>query len=120
MSRPERRAWRLETAAGTVLADHVEVATSLLGRARGLMLRRELPAGHGLLLQPCNSIHMLFMRFPIDVAFVDRDGAVLHQHHAIRPWRLGRLVRRARAAYELPPGTLARHGVERGTVLRLV
>ncbi|HET9050602.1 MAG TPA: DUF192 domain-containing protein, partial [Candidatus Dormibacteraeota bacterium] len=58
-------------------------------------------------------------RFPLDVAFVDRQGAVVRIYAGIRPWRMTWIVRRARAAVELPAGTLARHGVGVGDVLRL-
>jgi uncharacterized membrane protein (UPF0127 family) len=110
----------LETAAGVLVAPDVREATSMVARTLGLMFRAELPEGHGLMIRPCNSIHMFFMRFPLDVAFLDRDGVVLHLRHGIRPWRVSRLVRRAKAAVELPAGTLAAAGVEKGTVLRLV
>jgi uncharacterized membrane protein (UPF0127 family) len=84
------------------------------------MFRRELPAGHGLAITPCNSIHMFFMRFPLDVAFLDREGSVVRAYHGIRPWRATRIVRGARTAVELPAGTLAAAGVDRGSMLRLV
>ena len=111
---------RLETAAGGEVAAHVEEADGFLRRGLGLMFRRELPAGHGLAITPCNSIHMFFMRFALDVAFVDREGRVVRAYHGIRPWRVSRIVRGARTAYELPVGTLASAGVEKGSVLRLV
>jgi hypothetical protein len=63
---------------------------------------------------------MFFMRFSLDVAFLDRDGRVVRAYHGIRPWRMSRLVRGARTAVELPAGTLSAAGVEKGTVLRLV
>ncbi len=111
---------RLETAEGVEVAAHVEEADSFLRRGLGLMFRRDLPPGHGLAITPCNSIHMFFMRFPLDVAFLDREGTVLRAYHGIRPWRVSRVVRRARTAVELPSGTLAAAGVQQGTVLRLV
>jgi len=111
---------RLETAEGGEVAAHVEAADNFLRRGLGLMFRRELPAGHGLAITPCSSIHMFFMRFPLDVAFVDREGRVVRAYHGIRPWRVSRIVRGARTAYELPAGTLAAARVEKGTVLRLV
>jgi uncharacterized membrane protein (UPF0127 family) len=111
---------RLETADGREVAPRVEEADGFLRRGLGLMFRRELPAGSGLAITPCNSIHMFFMRFPLDVAFADREGTVVRVYHGIRPWRVSRIVRGARTAYELPAGTLAAAGVERGTVLRLV
>jgi len=111
---------RLETAEGSVVAEHLEIADGFLRRGLGLMFRRELPAGHGLALRPCNSIHMFFMRFPLDVAFLDREGRVVRAYHGIRPWRVSRIVRGARTAIELPAGTLDAAGVERGAVLRVV
>ena len=107
------------TGDGTSVADEVAEAATMVSRGLGLMFRRELAAGHGLAITPCNSIHMFFMRFPLDVAFVDREGTVLRVYQGIRPWRVSRVVRRARTAYELPAGTLQRAGVVAGSTLRL-
>ncbi len=112
--------YRLETADGVPIATHVEMADTIASRFLGLMFRRELPAGHALAIRPCNSIHMLFMRFPLDVLFVDRDGRVVRVLEWIRPWRASSLVRGAKMAIELPAGTAARAAVARGAVLRLV
>lgn len=112
--------FRLETEAGVVVADHVEVADSVLARFLGLMFRDHLPEGHGLALRPCNSIHMFFMRFPLDVVFVDGDGRVVRVLESIKPWRASTLVRGAKAAVELPAGTAARVGLAAGTVVRMV
>jgi uncharacterized membrane protein (UPF0127 family) len=114
------RNYRLETEEGTVVAGEVELATSFTRRLLGLMFRQSLAQGRGLVLTPCSSVHMLFMRFPLDVAFVDNEGVVLHVLHSLRPWRASRFVRKARAAIELPEGTLAAAGVTIGTRLRLV
>ena len=111
---------RLETADGTVVAEHCTVASSFMARFRGLMMRRELPAGEGLCIQDCGSIHMFFMRFAIDVAFVNGDGRVLHVCNAIRPWRISRHVFGSKAALELPAGTLSSLGIGKGAVLKLV
>ncbi len=112
--------FRLETADGRVVAEHVAVAAGVLSRFLGLMFRRELPAGHGLALRPCNSIHMFFMRFPLDVLFVDGDGRVVRVLDGIRPWRATALVRHSKSAIELPAGTARRSGVSAGTVVRMV
>jgi hypothetical protein len=111
---------RLETADGTVVAERCSVANSFLARFRGLMGRRELPAGEALCIQDCGSIHMFFMRFAIDVAFVNADGRVLHACHSIRPWRISRPVFGSKAALELPAGTLRRFGLDRGSIVKLV
>ncbi len=111
---------RLETADGTVVAERCAVADSFMTRFKGLMGRRELPEGEGLCLQKCNSIHMFFMHIALDVAFVDGDGRVLRVYHGLRPWRVSSIVGGAKAAVELPEGTLKRLGIDRGTVLSLI
>ncbi|MBJ7610037.1 MAG: DUF192 domain-containing protein [Candidatus Dormibacteraeota bacterium] len=112
--------YRLETEAGEEVAAHVEVADRILSRFLGLMFRDSLAAGHGLAIRPCNSVHMFFMRFPLDVLFVDGNGTVLRVVDSIKPWRASTLVRGAKAAIELPAGTAARAGVAPGTVVRMV
>jgi uncharacterized membrane protein (UPF0127 family) len=112
--------YRLETEDGRVVADHVEVADTLWSRFMGLMFRRELLPGHGLLIRPCNSIHMFFMRFALDVVFIDGDGRVVRLLASIRPWRVSSLVRGAKAAIELPAGTAGRAALASGTVVRLL
>jgi uncharacterized membrane protein (UPF0127 family) len=116
----EQPVYRLVTADGVVVAEHVERVNTMWGRFLGLMGRRELPAGHGLAISPCSSIHMFFMRFPIDVAFLARDGTVKRVYHGIRPWHVSRIVRGAKTAVELPAGTLSAAGVEAGTTVQLV
>jgi uncharacterized protein len=112
--------YRLETTAGALIAEHVEVADGILSRFMGLMFRSSLPDGHGLALRPCNSIHMFFMRFPLDVLFVDGDGKVLRVLDSIKPWRASTPVRGSKGAIELPAGTAARTGVAPGIVVRMV
>ena len=73
---------------GKVWVQHVEVASSLLARMRGLIGRRELPAGHGLLIEACGSIHTIGMRFPIDVVFLDCDWHVRRVCRHVPPGRL--------------------------------
>jgi uncharacterized membrane protein (UPF0127 family) len=114
------KTYRLEIDDGRLVADQVATAESIWSRTLGLMFRSELPPGHGLCLRPCNSIHMFFMRIPLDVAFVDKEGRVVHTLHDIRPWRMSKIVRKAAAAIELPTGTLAQAGVQTGMILRMV
>jgi uncharacterized protein len=95
-----------------------ELADRPLPRMRGLMGRRGLPAGEGLLLTPAPSIHTAFMRFPIDALFLDRDLRVLDIRESLPPWRVA-AKRRARAVLELSAGECARRGVEVGDRLEL-
>ena len=66
----------------------VQVADNFLQRLRGLMLRSpaSLPLGTGLLIAPCNSIHMMFMRFAIDVVYLAEDYTVVKTVKNVRPW----------------------------------
>jgi uncharacterized membrane protein (UPF0127 family) len=96
--------------------DHLQDATSFWGRFRGLMLRRDLPAGSGLRLEPGGSIHMFFMRFPIDAVFYTREGVVTHVARNVRPWiGMARGRGKTRGVIELPAG--AADGLEPGAQL---
>ncbi len=95
----------VDAGTGETVAENVAVADSFWGRFRGLMLRAPLQPGQGLLMQPCSSIHMLFMRFAIDAVFIDREGRVLRVARGVRPWLGLAAVRGAHAVLELPAGT---------------
>ena len=116
----DKTVYRLQTDGGKVVATNVVVAQNMWTRFLGLMGRSELPEGEGLCIKPCNQIHMFFMRIPLDVAFVDGAGVVLHVCHTIRPWRVSRMVGKSKAAIELPAGTLLRAGIEKGSTLTMV
>jgi hypothetical protein len=80
---------------------------------KGLLGRRSLRAGEGLLIRPAPSIHTFFMRFAIDAVFLGRDGDVLKVADNVKPWR-ARSCRGARAVLELAAGEAKRHGISRG------
>ena len=82
-----------------------QVANTFWSRLRGLIGIPRLDPGEGLLIVPCNSIHTHFMRFPIDVLYVDAGKEVVAIGHSLRPWRFGRLYHRSRFVLELPAGT---------------
>ena len=71
---------------GTNTALTVHLATNFWQRFRGLMLRRPLPPATALLIAPCNSIHMCFMRFAIDAVYLDKNGGILKIARHLRPW----------------------------------
>jgi uncharacterized membrane protein (UPF0127 family) len=80
---------------------------------RGLLGRASLPEGEGILLRPAGSIHTFFMRFPIDVVFLDEDDVVVGIEPELAPWRTaGR--RGAKKVVELASGECVRRGVELG------
>jgi len=83
------------------------------------MMAPPLPEGGGLVIEPCNSIHMFFMRYPLDIVFLDKVGEVLFMYRGIKPWRMGRVVRGARLAIELPEGSIERSGTEVGDQIEM-
>ncbi|MFP5458565.1 MAG: DUF192 domain-containing protein, partial [Bacteriovoracia bacterium] len=91
---------------GTVIARRVTQATNILSRLLGLMFKKDLGEFDGLLLQPCNSIHTFFMRFPIDVVFLSSSNEVVKVIRAMPPWRFSWLYLRAVKTLELRAGTL--------------
>jgi uncharacterized membrane protein (UPF0127 family) len=95
------------------------MARSIWRRFLGLMFRRTLPAGSGLVLLPEGQIHMFFMRFALDVVHADRDGVVVRLVEGIKPWRVGPMVRGCKLVVELPVGTIARTGTQVGDTLQL-
>ena len=97
-------------ARGTTIAERAEVARTWWARGKGLLGKKGLPPGGGLIIEPCSSIHTWFMAFPIDVAFVAKDGRVVATAHTLKPWRLGPFARKVRYVVELPAGTLERSG----------
>lgn len=101
------------TRAGDVVCGRCDVADGMFTRMRGLLGRRELLRGHGLLIEPTWSVHTWFMRFPIDVVFLDRDLTVVAIRSHLAPWRAAARLR-ARSALELAAGECERLRLEVG------
>jgi uncharacterized membrane protein (UPF0127 family) len=80
---------------------------------KGLLGRRRLPNGEGILLKPGSSVHMAFMRFPIDAVFLDRDLRVVKIAADLQPWRVAG-TRGAKAVLEIPAGEAGRRGLTIG------
>ncbi len=95
---------------GTVACERCTVAHRVWPRMRGLLGKRGLDPGEGLLIRPAPSIHTFFMRFPIDVVFLSRQGEVLKVAERVRPWR-ARSCRHSYAVLELAAGEAGRRGI---------
>lgn len=103
----------------TILVTKGEIAASLWTRFVGLMGRRELPDGFGLLLRNESAIHTFGMRVAIDVIYLDGQGHILRITESMPPGRLGPIVRGVRDVLELPTGTLTRTETRVGDRLEL-
>ena len=107
---------RLVTSDGIEVCADCRVADSFASRLRGLLGRRGLEAGEGLLIPRTSSVHTHFMRFAIDVVFVDAQGRVAKVVRDLRPWRFAG-ARGAEDVLELPAGHCDRVGLREGAVL---
>lgn len=110
----------LNESKGIILTDRLFIAKSFLQRARGLMLKKELAQEEGLLIVPCNSIHMLFMRFPIDAVFLTKDLTVLKIINQVKPWLSVAYCRNAFQTIELPAGKAVSSNIEIGDQLKIL
>ena len=110
---------RLERQDGSLVCERCLLAETPLARMRGLLGRAGLERGEGLLLRPASSVHMWFMRFPIDAVFLRRDGQVLRIASDLRPWSTAGCWG-AGAVVELPAGECERVGLRVGDRLVLI
>ena len=92
---------------GKTLATDVRVADNLFTRMKGLLGKKELLQGEALWIKPCFSIHTFFMKFPIDVLFLDKTNQVIAVVSNLTPNRLTRLYPRSFSVLEFPIGTIA-------------
>ena len=102
------------TTRGRELGDRVMVADRMWPRLRGLIGRPRIAHGGGLLIVPCRGVHMYMMTYPIDVALLDRDGAVVALYRDLVPGARTRWHSEAHQALELPSGMLAETGTSLG------
>ena len=102
-----------------VVCQSCEVAGSARERLAGLIGRRSLARGRGMLLPRTGAVHTAFVRFPLDVVFLDREQHVIRVAAWVDPFRVA-FQRGARQVLELPGGEAARAGVAPGTYLRFV
>lgn len=100
----------------TVLAATAQVADTSATRRTGLLKHTHLDPGDGLWIKPCESVHTFFMKFAIDLVYLDRKLKVRKVRHAVPPWRLSACLT-AHSILELPAGTAKQTGTEAGDEL---
>lgn len=100
-----------------VLANQVEKTSGFFGRMKGLMGKSSFDQNHVLWIPYCNSIHTFFMRFPIDVIFVDKNLIVKSVYKNIKPWRVLWPIWGASSVFEFSSGHLQKTIIEKGDQL---
>lgn len=90
----------------SVLTENLYIADSFIKRFKGLMGRAHLYEDESLLVVPCNSIHTFFMKFQIDVIFLDKDNIVLHVIEKMKKNKVSRIIKGAKKVLEMPMGSI--------------
>jgi uncharacterized membrane protein (UPF0127 family) len=98
----------------TVVAASARVADNFFTRFRGLLWQDPLKPGEGLLITPCNQIHMMGMKYAIDVIFMDKEWRVVATVIGIGPYRMSKMYTKAHCCLELPTGAIAESKTEVG------
>ncbi|HTW45103.1 MAG TPA: DUF192 domain-containing protein [Acidobacteriaceae bacterium] len=116
---PEARLRIINLTRSTDLATRAEIATASAARRKGLLGRTGLPDGGGLWIVPCESVHTFFMKFPIDLIYIDRKSTVKKVRRNVSPWRLSACLS-AHSIIELPAGVIDRSQTIVGDRLELI
>lgn len=103
----------------TDIVAHGRMADNSWTRLRGLIGVRDLPAGDGLVIDPCRGVHCMFMSIPIDVVYVDKQHKVVALDRAMKPWKIGKIYRNSQYVIEAAVGTIDRSKTQIGDQLEL-
>ena len=100
-----------------LIAGNIKVAGSFMTRLIGLLGKKTLAPGEGLLLTPCRQIHTWFMSFEIDVVFLDNNGQIMASIAGMKPGLASPRVKNCCRVLEMAAGSIAKHNLHIGTVL---
>ena len=103
----------------TILAENAVIAQTPLKRMIGLLSHRSFEPGEALIIKPCKSIHTFFMRFAIDVIFVDSGNRITRTIRSMRPFRISGIYLNATFCIELPAGTLDKTSTQAGDYITI-
>ncbi len=101
---------------GTILGDNIDVADTSQKRTTGLLKHTELRAGEGLWIVPCEGVHTFFMKFALDLVYIDKKNVVRKTVANVAPWRLSMCLP-AHSIVELPAGTIEPSATRKGDQL---
>lgn len=96
------------------ISEKLQIADTFFKRLKGLMFTKELPEQNALQIIPCNEIHTFFMKYNIDVLYLDKKNKVISIDENLKPGRIGKLVRNAKSVIELPKGKIKKSFLEIG------
>jgi uncharacterized membrane protein (UPF0127 family) len=103
LTRPDDNKEEIKRTVGPLLNDIV-IADNFFKRFIGLIFRKEISSEEGLILEDCYSIHTFWMRFPVDVIFLDSYNTIIRIYHSLKPFRITPVVQNAKRVLELKAG----------------
>lgn len=98
---------------GTLVC-RAKIADTFFTRLKGLMFKSKLNEGEAVLITPCNSIHMFFMRFPLDVVFLNEKNEIVGLCQGIKPWRVSKVYWPAKYCIEMNVGSIEKYSMKLG------
>lgn len=101
------------------ISPDIVVARGFWGRLKGLMLSAALPPDTAFLLPNCSSVHTCFMRYALDIVYLDERGCVVELARNVKPWRMAWGGRKATQTLEMAAGGIERHGMKVGNFIAL-
>lgn len=101
-----------------VILENIRLADTFLKRLIGLMGKSKLNSDEGLIIRPCNSIHTFFMKFNIDVVFIDSDFKIVDIYIDLAPWKISKIYKNAKFVIEGKAGSLAK--LKKGNQIKIV
>lgn len=102
-----------------LIVDDVKVAENFFTRSIGLLSRNALSENEGLLIKPCCSIHTLFMKFSIDVLFVNKKNEIIALYENVKPWRILPIHPTSYYVIELASGQISNKKIEKGDLIQI-
>lgn len=102
-----------------LIADNVKVADNFFSRSVGLLSRKALSEGEALIIKPCCSIHTFFMKFEIDVLFINSKGKIIALYGNVKPWRILPIHLTSSYVIELPAGQITMKNICLGDIIRI-
>lgn len=102
-----------------LIADDVKVAKNFFTRTFGLIPKNALKSGEGLVIKPCCSIHTFFMKFTIDVIFVNKKNEVIALYENVKPWRILPIHFSSHYVIELSAGEITSKCLKKGDLITI-
>ncbi|UMZ75029.1 putative ACR [Natranaerofaba carboxydovora] len=100
-----------------LISSHIKVADTFFKRLKGLLGTKDLPSGKGLLIIPCKQVHTFFMRYNLDLIFLDEYNTIVHMIEDIPPFRISPYIKESEKVLELKAGTIKQYNLMEGEKL---